>query len=109
MTTKGAFKVSEICAILKECGKSGVVNFEYNGLKFDLRSKKIAPEEAQTTAPSVIIPPEVQVIADAQTRDAQVEYELNKKQDELDQLLIDDPEAYEEAVRRGDLVDEKRA
>lgn len=103
------YKVEEICAMMRECEKTGVRVFEYNGLKIEMGIKPMAPVLVQTPEPTVIVPPEVQEIADAQTKEALAEEEFNKKQLELDQLLIDDPEGYFEAIKRGDLTDEKRA
>lgn len=100
-----SFKVDEVCAIIKECCNSGVLSFEFRGLKLDMGKPKPAP----TIEASTPIPAEVQVIADTQTRAANITENLNKEQQELDQLLIDDPLAFFEAIKRGELTDEEKA
>lgn len=105
--TKVAFKVDEVCAIIKECGKAGVREFSLNGMKISLGGEYAAyqtPEPIYTAIPEAI-----REAANAQTKQANAEEEQLIKQDELDQMLIEDPIAYEEAIRRGDLMNEKRA
>lgn len=103
---KESFKVEELCAIIKECAKSGVLVFEFQGLK--LTMGELPPEPVVQTIEQIAQIKELQIQADTQTRAANAETEFHKKQEQLDQMLIDDPEGYFEAVKRGDLTDEER-
>lgn len=105
MNKNVGFKVEDICAIIKECENSGVHSFEFKGLKLVMGVK---PATAQTPE-QVIIPPEVIKEAETQTRAANAEEEFRNNQAKLDQLLIDDPEGFFEAIKSGDLTDEERA
>lgn len=108
--TKGTIKVEEICAIIKECGISGVRELSFNGLKLSFGDRNPEPM-AQTMVPHYAqpIPPEVVATANAQTKAANAEEELLYKQEELDQMLIEDPVGYFDALKRGDFVNEERA
>lgn len=99
---KDTFKLEEVCAIIKTCRELGVKNFEFNGLKLELD-----PAPAPTTE-QFLSPLEKQEAA-AQTKEAIAEEQELIKQRELDQMLIDDPEGYFDAVKRGVIADEEKA
>jgi hypothetical protein len=100
-----SFKVEEVCAIIKMCATSGVHSLEYNGLKLVMG---IPHMTVQTTEP-VVLPPEIIKEAETQTRAANAKEEFTKQQARLDQLLIDDPEEFFEAIKNGDLTDEEKS
>lgn len=100
--TKNVLKTEEICAIIRECGRSGVSEFSYGGMKvaFALGVGAHTQEEIPLT-PQL----QAQVEEVAGVTGFKDEYKLVK--DELDQLVIEDPLAFEEALRRGELKDER--
>lgn len=107
MTSKsGAFKMEEICAIIEACGKNGIKEFSYQGLKLSIGPTEPTKSAAPTTEPFVLTP-EIKELAESQTREARVQDEIMLKKHELENMLIEDPDAYFEAIRRGDLVNEK--
>lgn len=92
---EASLKMEEICAIIKECGKSGVKRFKYREIELDFGNPPI--QEAQTQAYT----PEAIEIANSQTREANKEEAAYNASEELDQLLIEDPVGYFEAFRQG--------
>lgn len=96
------FAVEDICAIIRTCKEQGVRSFEYNGLKILLSDQIQNP-----VTESVFVSREVKQLQDSQTREAYSDQEQKLKQEKLEQLLIEDPVAYEELIRSGDLVDER--
>lgn len=101
MTTKNVFKTTEICEIIKACGQYGVREFNYLGLKFSF-GNTFAP----TTEP-IFVPEPIIQMAESQTREAHSKNETDLKQEQLDMMLLEDPEAFEELLRAGDLKDER--
>ena len=90
-----AFKMEDICAIIKECGHSGVKRFKYKDIELDFGEPPV--QLGQTPVYS----PEQLEIANSQTREANKEEASLKNEEALDQLLIEDPIGYFEAFRQG--------
>lgn len=101
----GTFKTEDICAIIEACGKAGVRSFSLKDLKLSFEAPKSKVETPTTEFK--LPPPEIQKLADSQTKEAETRQEFAIKKDELEHLLIEDPDAYFDAIRLGDLVDEK--
>jgi hypothetical protein len=72
------FTVEDITKLMTHCRDAGVSEFHGGGVKFSLVNDPLIRASAQNNAPAVI-----------PTKD-------------LDQLLIEDPRAYEEAMREID-------
>jgi hypothetical protein len=101
MTSKNAFKTEDICAIIKVCSQSGVREFKYLNLSFSF-----GHVYAPTTEP-IFIPEPIAHQADTQTRETLSKNENDMKQEQLDMMLLEDPEGFEELLRIGDLKDER--
>ncbi len=78
MEDKLAFTVEDITKLMTHCRDVGVSEFHGGGVKFSLVNDPLIRASAQENVPAVI-----------PTRD-------------FDQLLIEDPRAYEEAMREID-------
>lgn len=95
----------EICSIIKECARQGVAEMTYGELHV-----KFQPLGEREEAPAHV-PPSQRVRVPAKTLD-KIESdslrndELAVKEDDLAQMLIEDPAQYEKLVLQGDLADD---
>lgn len=96
MTT--VFDIADVVRIIETCGRSGVAKFSYGGLELSFLQSDRAPN----TEP-LFVPPEVRVQQDSQAREALTQEEVSLRQSQLDAMLVDDPEAYENALRQRDI------
>jgi hypothetical protein len=94
-----ALDAKGLCDILRVCAKSNVLSFEYGNLK--VRFDSDLPTE-NTTYPIRNVGQAHPTNPPGQ-EDSQQEQELENEQDELDQMLIEDPLAYELKVLSGEL------
>lgn len=102
---KDTLKIEEICAILKACSENGVTSIKLGDALHADFTKAQTPELTNPIVPLH----DVVAQAEQQTKQASAKEEFTKKMETLDQMLIDDPEGFFEAVKRGDLTDEERA
>jgi hypothetical protein len=86
--------VSDVCAILKACRQNRVVRFEWRGLELML---EVAPGEDVPVWPKVRGGNSVkaQKAVEAEEERGLKQKELRLREDQLDQLAIEDPMAYE--------------
>lgn len=95
------FSAEELVRIIEVCSRSGVQLFKSGDLEVNF-GRVHAP-----TIEPVFIPEEVKRVAESQAREAIEKEEVGYKQEELADMLINDPARLEELIRSGDLVDEK--
>lgn len=99
--TETSFTADEICRIIKTIGESGVSYVKYGKLEIQGPGKAIPEKEEVLTWVSAT-EPEVEL----PTKDTPPQGLSSKKEEieeHLDDLLLDDPKAYEDAVMRGEL------
>jgi hypothetical protein len=96
------FTSADICAIIKECGHSGVRQFKFRGL--EISYGKIAEVASQDF---VHVPQDIQTQTDSQAREAIAKREQTIKQDLIDNMLVEDPLGYEQLLKDEELVDER--
>lgn len=92
------FTVEEIRAIIKECRESGVASLKAGNLDVSF----LPPEPKIPEA--VTLSPEQQKQADADQREVFLANEVRLREETLANLRLTDPEAYEDLVTRGELV-----
>jgi len=97
---KQFFNAVDICNIIKVCGEAGVSDFRVGdfSVSFGKSSKHTAsntPEEAIS----------VEQVLQAERSLAQAEAEI--KEDQLNQMLIEDPFAAEELIMSGEFTNAK--
>lgn len=97
-----AFTSADICAIIKECGLSGVRALNFRGLEL-----RYGPLPTAQAIEPIHVPHEIQTLTDSQAREAIGQREQEIKQNLLDQMLVEDPEGYEELLKNEELVDEE--
>jgi hypothetical protein len=90
----GPLTVGDVCAILKACRQNRVVRFEWRGLELML---EVAPGEDVPVWPKVRGGNSVkaQKAVEAEEERGLKQKELRLREDQLDQLAIEDPMAYE--------------
>ena len=84
----------DICAIIDACGKSGVLEFKYGRLSL----KFAGFVQYEETLPNICAT-DMDVINDISDR----KDDINESQENLEEMLLTDPEKYEELVSRGEL------
>lgn len=91
-----------VCAIIKTCAESGVMDLSVGSLKVSFRNNPTLDPLHGIIAPD--FNPHLQdvVTAEAIERD-----ELALREDQLAQMEIEDPVGYEKAISAGDLIDSK--
>lgn len=94
-----AYSVQQICAIIRACHEGGVTRLQIGDLKLSFTGKE---------KPEKLCPPTPEEIKLAQEYENDVFQENEKRirTEELSQLRLSDPEAYEELVTRGELEDD---
>lgn len=92
--------VEEICSIIEACRNAGVTSMKCGPLELSFGKQTESPSEK----------PAVTEITDDQheksNEDALVQEELRTRQDQIDQMLIENPSLAEELVAQGDLEDD---
>jgi hypothetical protein len=96
MTT--SFDSDSISRIIEVCSLNGVAKFSYGGLELSF----LQIDRAPTTEP-VFVRPETQVAQESQARSSLTKEELSLKQEQLEQMLLDDPVEYENLLRNRDI------
>lgn len=96
MTT--SFDSDSISRIIEVCSRNGVAKFSYGGLELSF----LQIDKAPITEP-VFVRPEVQVAQESQARSSLTREEVSLKQDQLEQMLLDDPVEYENLLRQRDI------
>lgn len=91
-----ALSVKDLCEIIKLCRKSGVVEFEHDGLRLRLGNE--VPQEPPR--PMTPAEREKQKLDEAK---ALLENERRVRLEQLDTLKLTDPEEYEALIARGEL------
>lgn len=96
------FTMEEICSIIKACSSNGVRDFHYCGLDVSF-----VPVEQDRALDPVFVPEAIKQKSISQAREAFEKEEASYKAQELDLMQIEDPLAYEELLKSGDIVDER--
>lgn len=94
------FAAADICAIIKECGLSGVREFNYLGLEL-----RYGPLPAAQAMESIFVPQEIQKLQETQARASFQKSEQEMKDELVQTLLIEDPVGYEKLLREEELID----
>ena len=99
--TKNSLTSPEICEIIKQCGESGVIDFEFNELHISFQARKVDCQDhlhtqspGQGTAISRIIDEDSLIMQD----------EMMLKDLELEELKLQDPLQYETLLAEQELV-----
>jgi hypothetical protein len=96
-----ALKADEVCAIIKQCGHSGVRELTFYGLSLSFGNLA----NVQAMEP-VFVPHDIQEKSDSQAREAIARREQEIKDDLIQDLLVNDPEGYEDLLKQEELVDD---
>lgn len=104
-STFNAFSGKDICEIIKQCAKSRVSELRFGDLfvRFDAEAKRVetnSPEKASQEFPSGDPEKTTEVLEDANIllRSEAIDEEINS-------LIISDPDTYEEMLSRRELED----
>jgi hypothetical protein len=95
------FTTNELCAIIRECGISGVEEFCYSNLRISFHARKENGEENPHINQS---PGQVTEIQNKFDDSIIQQDEQNLKEDELSLLRIEDPFAYEKLILQRELT-----
>ena len=96
------FDANEVCSIIEMCGKSGVREFRLG--KLEIHYGPVAREVDQSP---IVVPDGLARATESQARESLEKDEIAYKQNELDQMVIEDPARFEELLKSGDLRDEE--
>jgi restriction endonuclease Mrr len=91
---KGSFNIADVCRIIEEASKNGVMNFKFGDLEISFKDV----QRLQATAP-VFIHQELQKAADSQAREATNRQNKIISEEELEQMSIEDPLSFEKMLR----------
>lgn len=97
-----AFDSESICRIIEVCSKSGVREFSGFGMKVSFVSVAQVP-----AIEPLYIPEAVERAASLQAKESVAKEETLTRELELEQMVIEDPQRFEELLKAGDLIDEK--
>lgn len=93
-----SFDSESITRIIEVCSRNGVAKFSYGGLELSF----LQVDRAPTTEP-VFVRPELAVAQESQARSSLTKEEVSLRQDQLEQMLLDDPVEYENLLRQRDI------
>lgn len=93
---------SDICAIIKTCGESGVQSFKYFGLDITFIGKIPNGQDSYALSPGPVTA--IRPIEIDKSIFAQEEYNL--KEDEIAELQLTDPYKYEQLIGQKELINE---
>ena len=88
---------TEICDIIKACGESGVELLKYKGLHISFNEKPVVTE-----VPVYSYEP-INVANSTQLPDNETNVPLEVDAEDLDEIMITDPSAWERTVNNGNL------
>lgn len=101
-----ALNAQEICKLIKACKGSGVTKLKFGDLEITFG------EATEIARPKVPLTQETPTVSEEQLLKAQIieaeavkQDELTEAKDSLENMLIEDPEHYEELIVRGELED----
>lgn len=97
-------KAKEICDIIKVASKAGVLKLDLAGIKLEFgKNRNDVPPPPPSNASQVVpaTPEQIESISD----EANVDAQLSQAEDDLAELLLTDPEKYEELLADGELED----
>lgn len=95
--------VENLCAILKACTESGVSELKFEGLEVSFWGP------TQTLPQAFNLSPEVIAAQEQVSQDVSVEQEVRSREDELAEMLVNDPEKFEDLLASGDLIESSKA
>lgn len=100
---KTLLKSSEICSIIKACSEAGVSELKFAGLHL-----RFEPQYKPFEDTSYFPHPTEEAISDQSQQIEKESLESDEqrvKQERLDQMLIENPSAFEDLLLSGDLTD----
>jgi hypothetical protein len=100
---KNLLTPKDVCEIINKCGEAGVSELKFSNLYVSFGSQKKLAKES--SAQSQVTELDQQQKIEVQEAKAVEEAELIHKQDELANLHIDDPSAFEDGLANGDFID----
>ena len=95
----------EICDIIKICGESGVLEFNYQDLRIVYKDSK--PISVKEDAPQFAPGQDAVIYNPDNDLDLITEREANVKEDQLSHMHLRDPLQYEEMLLSEDIIDEE--
>ena len=97
-TMKTSFDTTDITSIIEACSLNGVAKFSYGGLELSF----LQIDKAPITEP-VFVRSEISGAQESQARSSLTKEEFSMKQEQLEQMLLDDPIEYENLLRNRDI------
>ncbi len=97
-----ALSGDDLCRIIERASKNGVKKITVGDLVVEYYCISQSP-----VIDPVYVPEEVRELASFQAKEDSKAQHVKYKQEELDQMIIEDPLQYEELIRSGDLEDEE--
>lgn len=98
---KKDFTLEELSSIIKICGDNAVTSFSWGDLRISFGEKKDLATPISLTPHS----PQAEAELEEETR---VHDELKVRQDQIDQMLIEDPLEAERLIAENELIDEDK-
>ena len=104
--TKKDLTPSEICKIIRQCGDSGVSELKFGNLS--LSFKAIKDDQTYNQTKDVLYrnsEASEENQTDLMDESVKEELEVVRKEEDLANMVLEDPAAYEEYMANGDLID----
>lgn len=95
--------VSELCALIKACGESGVTELSFGTLRVQFTPvtmrEQSQPVDYQTEGALPINP----VVSESDEKEAIADSELRLREEQLAKMLLEDPVQFEKLLAAGEL------
>lgn len=99
---KKAFTLEDLSSIMDLCGNNAVASFVWGDLQISFGPRK------DLATPISLTPNSPQADADLE-EETRVHDELKVRQDQIDQMLIEDPLEAERLIAENELIDEEKS
>lgn len=109
--TKTVFNVEQVCAIISKCAESGVTELKFGDLHVSFQPKSEQTTQAATWArPAHHSDTEISEELLRQTDKERLEQDERRfREEQLAEMMLTDPLAYEELLASGELEDRDEA
>lgn len=105
MAEKSALSPEQVCAIIKACGESQVRVLKFAGLYVEFERTPLTPVVAEE-----VLPPPATEMAESQLKIEEgrgiLQRELQIRDDQVAQMMIENPVLAEQLLMDGDLADD---
>lgn len=108
VSRKNVLTSEDVCSIIRACSESGVMELEFQDLHIVLGKQAKPPQDSIGAGVTEVIPtPEPQIKEQDLPPDELLKQEIQAREEQLAQMMLEDPAEAERLQLEGDLSDDE--